>query len=168
MADCNQHLQAKINSYFLHFFLQGILLQRLEKKELGRHTALSYGTRDNKAHNSLVNLCKKVQPHILHTALLPIARSEYKRTSYSLHTYNLLNCSPPKFPASHPHHLEHGYIIIPVYYKEIMTQRFCSQYDQITINDKEVILIQNFLSFLITRPGTIKFDVHMKSNRLTE
>lgn len=168
MADCNRHLQTKINSYFLHFFLQGILLRRLEKKEHGCHTALSYGTQDNKAHNSMVNLCKKVLPHILHTTLLPIARSEYKRTSYSLHTYNLLNSSPPKFPASHPHHLEHGCIIIPVYYKEIMTQRFCSQYDQITIRGKGVVLIESFLPILITSPGTIKFNVHVKSNRLTE
>lgn len=144
------------------------MLQLLEKKELGHHSTLLYDTRDNKTHNSMVNLGKKVQPHILHTALLPVAHPEYKSTSYSLHTYNLLNSSPPKFPASHPHHLEHGCIIIHVYYKEIMAQRFRSQYDQITINGKEVILIQNFLSFLITSPGTIKFNVHVKSNRLSE
>lgn len=142
------------------------MLQQIEKKELGHHSTLSYDTRDNKTHNSTVNLGKKVQLRILHTALLPIARSEYKSTSYSLHTYNLLNSSPPKFQASHPHHLEHGCMIIPVYYKEIMDQRFHSHYDQIAISVKEVILIQNFLPFLITIPGTIKF--HVKSNRLTE
>lgn len=119
MMDYDLDLQAKINSFLPTFLCSWHLVIAAGMKKLGYRSAVSYDTWDDtnsQRHSEVgVELDRRAQLHIYHTALLSVSSSEYKRTTYSLHTYYMLNSSPPKFTPLHPHPPEHSCIIIPVY-----------------------------------------------------